>query len=301
MTITRNETRHQFTRGAEIMRHEYGLYFSALFFSFMIAFLTSLGTWVFSANAALSEDEGTIALGRIVAEFNVKTGKPTDKVKMEFKRGEGKKIFVMPADKLLEALATLSMSLTMRSQRGTRNVSRCSSRFLFIGRDAGVTDQHGGVFRKLRRFRLQLFLAVNRLKCRPGSFRMQVATVRNRWHHPVVRMPDPGLHFAVSDKFIQRLRIVGAGARGEDVHGCRRGRVRQYCSGQGTGCWKVVAHPLQKPASVPGQPVEQQFVGVILKRYPVFSGDHQPDFLHASHASFVDAEGGHRQQVYALD
>jgi type IV conjugative transfer system coupling protein TraD len=103
MTITRNETRHQFTRGAEIMRHEYGLYFSALFFSFMIACLTSLGTWVFAANAALSEDERAISLGRVVAEFNLRTGKPTDKVKLEFMRGEGKKIFIMPADKLLES------------------------------------------------------------------------------------------------------------------------------------------------------------------------------------------------------
>jgi type IV conjugative transfer system coupling protein TraD len=103
MTITRNETRHQFTRGAEIMRHEYGLYFSALFFSFLIALLTSLGTWVFSANAALSEDEGSITLGRIVAEFNVRTGKPADKVKMEFKRGEDKKVYVMPASVLLES------------------------------------------------------------------------------------------------------------------------------------------------------------------------------------------------------
>src|SRR5438094_802173 len=103
MTITRNESRHQFTRGAEIMRHEYGLYFSALFFSFMIALLTSLGTWIFSANAALSEDEGKITLGRIVAEFNVRTGKPADKVKMEFKRGEQKKVYVMPASVLLES------------------------------------------------------------------------------------------------------------------------------------------------------------------------------------------------------
>ena len=102
MTITRNETRHQFTRGAEIMRHEYGLYFSALFFSFMIALLTSFGTWIFSANAALSEDEGKITLGRIVAEFNVRTGKPADQVKMEFKRGETKKVYVMPASVLLE-------------------------------------------------------------------------------------------------------------------------------------------------------------------------------------------------------
>lgn len=105
MTISRNESRHQFTRGAEIMRHEYGLYFSALFFSFMIACLTSVGTWVFSANAALSDDEGKITLSRIVAEYSVKVGKPADKVKMEFTRGDAKKVYVMPAAKLLEMTA----------------------------------------------------------------------------------------------------------------------------------------------------------------------------------------------------
>jgi len=102
MTITRNEKRHQYTRGAEIMRHEYGLYFSALFFSFMIACLTAMGTWVFSANAALSEDEGKITLGRIAATYNMKVGKPADQVKMEFKRGERSKVYVMPSQVLLE-------------------------------------------------------------------------------------------------------------------------------------------------------------------------------------------------------
>jgi type IV conjugative transfer system coupling protein TraD len=102
MTISRNDKRHQFTRGAEVMRHEYGLYFSALFFSFMIAVLTAFGTWVFVANAALSDDEGQIILGRVVAEYNVRSGTPQDKVKLVLTRAERQKTFIMPAESLLK-------------------------------------------------------------------------------------------------------------------------------------------------------------------------------------------------------
>lgn len=60
MSISRNDRRHQFACGAEVMRHEFGLYFGALYCSFMIACLTGLGTYLFSANAALSDDEGRL-------------------------------------------------------------------------------------------------------------------------------------------------------------------------------------------------------------------------------------------------
>jgi type IV conjugative transfer system coupling protein TraD len=103
MSISRNERRHQFTRGAEVMRHEFGLYFSAIFYSFMIACLTALGTSIFTANAALTGDEGKILLGRMIAEYNVKSGTPAEKVKMVFKRGDNNKTYVMPSNKLLAA------------------------------------------------------------------------------------------------------------------------------------------------------------------------------------------------------
>lgn len=105
MTISRNDKRHQFTRGAEVMRHEYGLYFSALFFSFMIALVTALGTSLFVANAALSEDQGKIIIARMVAEYNVNSNSPHDKVKLILTRNEQKKTFILPADTLLELTA----------------------------------------------------------------------------------------------------------------------------------------------------------------------------------------------------
>lgn len=101
MTISRNDKRHQFTRGAEVMRHEYGLYFSALFFSFMIALLTALGSCLFIGNAMLSEDEGKIIIGRTVAEFNVQSNTPQDKVKLILTRSGEKKTYILPAEKLL--------------------------------------------------------------------------------------------------------------------------------------------------------------------------------------------------------
>lgn len=101
MTISRNDKRHQFTRGAEVMRHEYGLYFSALFFSFMIALLTALGSCLFIGNAMLSEDEGKIIISRTVAEFNVQSNTPQDKVKLILTRSGEKKTYILPAEKLL--------------------------------------------------------------------------------------------------------------------------------------------------------------------------------------------------------
>jgi type IV conjugative transfer system coupling protein TraD len=99
MGISRNDKRHQFTRGAEVMRHEFGLYFGALYFSFMIACLTALGTYLFSANAALSDDEGKLFLARMIAEYNVQSGTPAGKV--VFKRGERNKTYAVPSDRLL--------------------------------------------------------------------------------------------------------------------------------------------------------------------------------------------------------
>ena len=103
MSISRNDRRHQFTRGAEVMRHEFGLYFSAIFFSFMIACLTALGTSIFAANAALSDDEGTILISRAIAEYKVKSGRPADRVTMVFKRADGNKTYAIPSYKLLAA------------------------------------------------------------------------------------------------------------------------------------------------------------------------------------------------------
>ncbi|KQQ44694.1 hypothetical protein ASF61_21435 [Duganella sp. Leaf126] len=102
MTISRNDKRHQFTRGAEVMRHEYGLYFSALFFSFMIALLTAVGTGLLVANAALSEDEGKIIIARTVAQFSVRANKPRDEVKLVLSRAGTPKTYVLPAQTLLE-------------------------------------------------------------------------------------------------------------------------------------------------------------------------------------------------------
>lgn len=102
MTISRNDKRHHFTRGAEVLRHEYGLYFSALFFSFMIAVICAIGTSVFVVNAALNDDEGHIILGRLVANYCVSTGKPNDDVKLQLSRGDKNKTYILPAEKLLD-------------------------------------------------------------------------------------------------------------------------------------------------------------------------------------------------------
>jgi type IV conjugative transfer system coupling protein TraD len=103
MTISRNQKRHQFTRGAEVMRHEFGLYFTAVWFSFMIACMAAIGTSVFVINAALSDDEGEILVDRALAQYNVAAGTPTDKIRMEFNRGSKVKIYEMPSDRLLAA------------------------------------------------------------------------------------------------------------------------------------------------------------------------------------------------------
>lgn len=105
MSISRNDKHHQFTRGAEVMRHEFGLYFSALFFSFLIACLTVLGTSIFTTHAALSDDEGAILLGRVVAEYYVRTGSSGDKVKMVFQRDGANRSYIIPAGKLLQNTA----------------------------------------------------------------------------------------------------------------------------------------------------------------------------------------------------
>lgn len=102
MTISRNDKRHQFTRGAEVMRHEYGLYFSALFFSFMMALITAAGSCLFIGHAMLSEEEGQIIVSRTVATFNVESNKPQDKVKFTSARPGENKTFLVPAEKLLQ-------------------------------------------------------------------------------------------------------------------------------------------------------------------------------------------------------
>lgn len=105
MSISRREKRHEFTRGAEVMRHEYSLYFSALIFSFIIALCGSLGTFVFTANAALSVTEGEIFLSRLVAEYNVATGARQDKVNMDLQILGAEKKYSIPSGELLERTA----------------------------------------------------------------------------------------------------------------------------------------------------------------------------------------------------
>lgn len=105
MSISRNEKRHEYTRGAEVMRHEFGLYFGALYFSAMIAFIAALGTSVFVLNGILVDNEGEIFLDRMVAQYNVSTNDPKSLVKMELQKGESTKTYEVPSDKLLELTA----------------------------------------------------------------------------------------------------------------------------------------------------------------------------------------------------
>lgn len=103
MSIDRNESRHQYTRGAEVMRHEFGLYFSALFFSFMMALVAAIGTSIFVMNALLENNEGEVMLKRIAAQYNIATGTPKDKVRFETLSKTGvPKIYEVPSEVLLE-------------------------------------------------------------------------------------------------------------------------------------------------------------------------------------------------------
>lgn len=102
MSIGRNEKRHQYTRGAEVMRHEFSMYFSSLYFSFLISLLTALGASVFIANALLVPNEGEIFLVRMLAEYNVAAGDPRSAVRMDLENGDRVKHYEMPSDRLLE-------------------------------------------------------------------------------------------------------------------------------------------------------------------------------------------------------
>lgn len=102
MTINRKEKRQEFTRGAEVMRHEFSLYFSALYFSFMIAFIAALGTSIFTINGMLDDNEGEIFLSRLIAHYNVSTDKPNDKVRMELIKNEKKRTYEIPSSSLLD-------------------------------------------------------------------------------------------------------------------------------------------------------------------------------------------------------
>lgn len=101
MTITRNDKRHQYTRGAEILRHEYGLYFSALLFCCMLAVLTSIGAWVLSAHAVLSNEERVVIVPRMIAEYQTRTGNPDARVHMALQRGDAEKTYSVRASELL--------------------------------------------------------------------------------------------------------------------------------------------------------------------------------------------------------
>jgi type IV conjugative transfer system coupling protein TraD len=105
MSIGRNEKRHQYTRGAEVMRHEFSMYFSSLYTSFMISVMTALGTSVFVANALLEPNEGEILLGRMVAEYNVSAGDAKSEVSLDLERGGRTKHYEMPSDMLLAVTA----------------------------------------------------------------------------------------------------------------------------------------------------------------------------------------------------
>lgn len=105
MSISRNEKRHHYTRGAEVMRHEFGMYFSALYFSFVIAILSALGTSVFVVNALLTVDEGEILLGQMVARYNVSAGEPHSKVRIDLTRNDLVKTYELRSDQLIQVTA----------------------------------------------------------------------------------------------------------------------------------------------------------------------------------------------------
>lgn len=105
MTLNRREARHEYTRGAEVMRHEFSMYFSALFFSFMIALIAGMGTSVFVFNALLERNEGQIILKRIAAKYHVATNKPDAPVLVELRVGSGTKNYEMPSQVFLDKTA----------------------------------------------------------------------------------------------------------------------------------------------------------------------------------------------------
>src|ERR1035437_642798 len=102
MSINRKEKRQEYTRGAEVMRHELGLYFTALFFSAGMATIAAIGTGIFVLSAILAPNEGEIFFDRLVAAYNVSAGHSSDKVKVELGMGDKAKTYEMPSDKLLE-------------------------------------------------------------------------------------------------------------------------------------------------------------------------------------------------------
>lgn len=102
MTIRRNEPRHVYTRGAEVMRHEFSMYFRSLWFSFMLACLTAVGSSVFIANAFMKANEGEILLTRMVAKYNVSAGDKAAPVSMSLQIGESTRSFNVPSESLLE-------------------------------------------------------------------------------------------------------------------------------------------------------------------------------------------------------
>lgn len=102
MSINRKDKRQEYTRGAEVMRHEFGLYFTALFFSAGMATIAAIGTGIFVLSAILAPNEGEIFLDRLVATYYVSTAHPSDTVKVELGQGDNAKTYEMPSDKLLE-------------------------------------------------------------------------------------------------------------------------------------------------------------------------------------------------------
>ncbi|MFY7941246.1 MAG: type IV secretion system DNA-binding domain-containing protein [Burkholderiaceae bacterium] len=87
------------------MRHEYSLYFSALFFSFMIAVMGAMGTFVFSLNAAMSGTEGEIFLTRLVAQYKVATDEPSERVDFNINVNGEEKKYSIPSVVFLQKTA----------------------------------------------------------------------------------------------------------------------------------------------------------------------------------------------------
>ncbi|MDP2367180.1 type IV secretion system DNA-binding domain-containing protein [Rhodoferax sp.] len=114
MTLNRREARHEYTRGAEVMRHEFSMYFSALFFSFMIALIAGMGTSVFVFNALLERNEGQIILKRIAAKYHVATNKPDAPVLVELKVGSGTKNYELPSQVFLDKTAVEWASISTK-------------------------------------------------------------------------------------------------------------------------------------------------------------------------------------------
>lgn len=114
MGFIRHGKRAELVRGAELVRHEFGLYFAAIRFSAGMGLIVFASTFYFAADWFMSAQSKEVLTCRLVAMYHVSSGVPAKPVAMRLERDRRVRLYSVQSDDVLNLTAPEWMGIRLQ-------------------------------------------------------------------------------------------------------------------------------------------------------------------------------------------